>query len=138
MPGERAETFSGGVPGARPAAAGPWPPPGAAARVLLAGDDGAEDHSADQSGGPDYQGDGGEAFVSGELGDEGQDQPAQRRFVTNAGTVRQLMRWCEQWSERRFAVEGAKGLGRSLAQQARSLGNRRRIATMSGTRSVSL
>ncbi|WPO73678.1 MULTISPECIES: hypothetical protein [unclassified Streptomyces] len=61
--------------------------------------------------------------MSGELGDEGQDQLAQRRFVINAGTVRQLMRWCEQWSERRFAVEGAKGLGRSLAQQARSLGN---------------
>ncbi|MCX5443680.1 IS110 family transposase [Streptomyces sp. NBC_00056] len=44
-------------------------------------------------------------------------QLAQQRFVVNAGTVRQLMRWCEQWPERRFAVEGAKGLGRSLAQQ---------------------
>jgi transposase len=44
-------------------------------------------------------------------------QLAQRRFVVNAGTVRQLMRWCEKWPERRFAVEGAKGLGRSLAQQ---------------------
>ncbi|MGV9271671.1 IS110 family transposase [Kitasatospora sp. NPDC003701] len=44
-------------------------------------------------------------------------QLAQRRFVANAGTFRQLMAWCEQWPERRFAVEGAGGLGRSLAQQ---------------------
>ncbi|WP_338677722.1 transposase [Streptomyces sp. SCSIO 30461] len=49
-------------------------------------------------------------------------QLAQRRFVVNAGTVRQLMRWCERWPERRFAVEGAKGLGRSLAQQLASAG----------------
>lgn len=49
-------------------------------------------------------------------------QLAQRRFVVNAGTVRQLMGWCEQWTERRFAVEGAKGLGRSLAQQPASAG----------------
>ncbi|MEU5273330.1 IS110 family transposase [Streptomyces hygroscopicus] len=44
-------------------------------------------------------------------------QLAQRRFVVNTGIVRQLMRWCEKWPERRLAVEGAKGLGRSLAQQ---------------------
>ena len=49
-------------------------------------------------------------------------QLAQRRFVVNAGTVRQLMGWCERWPERRFAVEGAKGLGRSLAQQLASVG----------------
>ncbi|MGW7674125.1 IS630 family transposase [Streptomyces sp. NPDC054775] len=42
---------------------------------------------------------------------------AQRRLVVNAGTLNQLMRWCEQWPERRFAVEGARGLGRTLAQQ---------------------
>lgn len=32
--------------------------------------------------------------------------PNQRRFsfIVNAGTVRQLMRWCEQWTERRFAI----------------------------------
>ncbi|MEV6655226.1 transposase [Streptomyces sp. NPDC051219] len=47
---------------------------------------------------------------------------AQRRFVVNAGTFRQLMRWCEQWPERRFAVEGAGGLGRSLAQQLAAAG----------------
>ncbi|MGW3826164.1 IS110 family transposase [Streptomyces sp. NPDC005071] len=49
-------------------------------------------------------------------------QVAQRRFVVNAGTSRQLMRWCEQWPERRFAVEGAGGLGRSLAQQLAAAG----------------
>ncbi|MED7825878.1 IS110 family transposase [Streptomyces chiangmaiensis] len=49
-------------------------------------------------------------------------QLAQRRFVVNAGTVRQLIRWCAQWPERRFAVEGAKGLGRSLAQQLAAAG----------------
>jgi transposase len=49
-------------------------------------------------------------------------QVAQRRFVVNAGTFRQLMRWCEQWPERRFAVEGARGLGRTLAQQLAAAG----------------
>ncbi|MEV8569605.1 transposase [Streptomyces sp. NPDC051322] len=49
-------------------------------------------------------------------------QVAQRRFVVNAGTFRQLMRWCEQWPEHRFAVEGAGGLGRSLAQQLAAAG----------------
>ncbi|MEU8837485.1 transposase, partial [Streptomyces sp900116325] len=49
-------------------------------------------------------------------------QVAQRRFVVNAGTFRQLMRWCEQWPERRFAIEGAGGLGRSLAQQLAAAG----------------
>ncbi|MET8638846.1 hypothetical protein ABZX69_43895 [Streptomyces sp. NPDC004074] len=41
----------------------------------------------------------------------------QRRFVVNAGTFGQLMRWSEQWPERRFAVEGAGGLGGTLAHQ---------------------
>jgi hypothetical protein len=49
-------------------------------------------------------------------------QVAQRRFAVNAGTFRQLMRWCEQWPERRFAVEGAGGLGRPLAQQLAAAG----------------
>lgn len=47
---------------------------------------------------------------------------AQRRFVVNAGTFGQLMRWCQQWPERRFAVEGARGLGRTLAQQLAAAG----------------
>ncbi len=46
----------------------------------------------------------------------------QRRFIVNAGTFGQLMRWCEQWPERRFAVEGAGGLGRTLAQQLAAAG----------------
>ncbi|WP_233273552.1 IS110 family transposase [Streptomyces broussonetiae] len=49
-------------------------------------------------------------------------QVAQRRFVVNAGTFRQLMGWCEQWPDRRFAIEGAGGLGRSLAQQLAAAG----------------
>ncbi|MFF3159555.1 IS110 family transposase [Streptomyces sp. NPDC057910] len=49
-------------------------------------------------------------------------QLAQRRFAVNAGTFRQLMAWCEAWPERRFAVEGAGGLGRSLAQQPAAAG----------------
>lgn len=49
-------------------------------------------------------------------------QVATRRFAVNAGTFRQLMRWCEQWPERRFAIEGARGLGRTLAQQLAAAG----------------
>jgi hypothetical protein len=41
----------------------------------------------------------------------------QRRFTVNAGTFTRLMRWCKQRPERRFAIEGAGGLGRSLAHQ---------------------
>jgi transposase len=44
-------------------------------------------------------------------------QLGQRRFVVNAGTLRQLTRWAAAWPSRRFAVEGANGLGRSIAQQ---------------------
>ena len=39
-----------------------------------------------------------------------------RRFVVNAGTLTQLMAWAGQWPQRRFAVEGALGLGRGIAQ----------------------
>jgi transposase len=42
---------------------------------------------------------------------------AQRRFTVNASTFRQLMAWCQQWPQRCFAVEGAGGLGRGIAQQ---------------------
>ncbi|MGW1917560.1 hypothetical protein ACWCQS_44615 [Streptomyces sp. NPDC002076] len=41
-------------------------------------------------------------------------QVALRRFAVHAGTFRQLMRWCQQWPERRFAIEGAHGLGARL------------------------
>lgn len=43
-------------------------------------------------------------------------QLAVRRFVVNAGTAKQLLGWAAQWSERRFAIEGANGLGRRIAQ----------------------
>ncbi len=43
-------------------------------------------------------------------------QLAVRRFVVNAGTARQLLAWAAQWPERRFAIEGANGLGRGTAQ----------------------
>lgn len=42
---------------------------------------------------------------------------AHRRFPVNAGTFGQLMAWSQRWPERRFAVEGARGLGRGIAQQ---------------------
>jgi transposase len=46
----------------------------------------------------------------------------QRRFVVNSGTSARLLHWCAQWPEHRFAVEGASGLGRSLAQQLAAAG----------------
>ncbi|WP_198549168.1 transposase [Streptomyces sp. PRh5] len=51
-------------------------------------------------------------------------QVAERRFIVNTGTFRQLMRWCEQWPKRRFTVEGARGLGRTLAQQLAAAGEK--------------
>ncbi|MET4097296.1 transposase [Arthrobacter sp. UYCu712] len=44
------------------------------------------------------------------------NQLAVRRFVVNSGTTRQLLGWAAQWPERRFAIEGANGLGRGTAQ----------------------
>jgi transposase len=41
----------------------------------------------------------------------------QRRFLVNAGTLGQLTAWATGWPARRFAVEGAYGLGRPIAQQ---------------------
>lgn len=39
-----------------------------------------------------------------------------RRFVVNAGTATALVKWCQRWPERQYAIEGAKGLGRGIAQ----------------------
>jgi transposase len=39
-----------------------------------------------------------------------------RRFIVNAGTAAALAKWTERWASRRFAVEGANGLGRGIAQ----------------------
>ena len=41
---------------------------------------------------------------------------ASRRFVVNAGTAAALTAWSQRWHERRYAIEGAKGLGRGIAQ----------------------
>jgi transposase len=35
-----------------------------------------------------------------------------RRFAVNAGTLPALLAWAAGWPQRRFAVEGAHGLGR--------------------------
>ncbi|PSK67621.1 hypothetical protein B0E53_00431 [Micromonospora sp. MH33] len=50
-------------------------------------------------------------------------QLAARRFVINAGAFAQLTRWSDRWSQRRFAVEGANGLGRGIAQQLAAAGD---------------
>ena len=43
-------------------------------------------------------------------------QLATRRITINAGTYKTLTGWAARWPQRRFAVEGAAGLGRGIAQ----------------------
>jgi len=43
-------------------------------------------------------------------------QLSARRITVNAGTYKTLTSWAARWPERRFAVEGANGLGRGIAQ----------------------
>jgi transposase len=45
-----------------------------------------------------------------------------RRLLVNAGTLSQLVAWAAGWPVRRFAVEGAYGLGRPIAQQLTAAG----------------
>jgi NAD(P)-dependent dehydrogenase (short-subunit alcohol dehydrogenase family) len=45
-----------------------------------------------------------------------------RRLLMNAGTLSQLVAWTAGWPARRFAVEGAFGLGRPIAQQLAAVG----------------
>jgi transposase len=45
-----------------------------------------------------------------------------RRLLVNAGTLSQLATWAAAWPSRRFAVEGAYGLGRPIAQQLAAAG----------------
>lgn len=47
---------------------------------------------------------------------------ATRRFVVNAGTFGKLAAWSAAWRQRRFAVEGAHGMGRGIAQQLPAAG----------------
>ena len=43
-------------------------------------------------------------------------QLSTRRVTINAGAYKTLMNWAVRWPQRRFAVEGATGLGRGIAQ----------------------
>jgi transposase len=45
-----------------------------------------------------------------------------RRFPVNAGTLRALLSWATGWPLRQFAIEGAYGLGRGIAQQLTATG----------------
>jgi transposase len=47
---------------------------------------------------------------------------APRRFAVNAGPLRALLAWAAGWPRRQFAVEGAHGLGRGIAQQLTATG----------------
>jgi transposase len=44
------------------------------------------------------------------------------RLLVHAGTLKQLLAWAAGWPARRFAVEGAYGLGRPIAQQLAAAG----------------
>jgi transposase len=46
----------------------------------------------------------------------------QQRFAATRTGSRALRRWAKRWPERRWAIEGASGLGRTLAQQLASDG----------------
>src|SRR3954463_11222830 len=43
-------------------------------------------------------------------------------FATNKAGLRSLMRWAKRFGERRWAVEGASGLGRPVAQHLVAVG----------------
>jgi transposase len=45
-----------------------------------------------------------------------------RRLLVHASTLSQLTAWAAGWPTRRFAVEGAYGLGRPIAQQLAAAG----------------
>jgi transposase len=48
--------------------------------------------------------------------DEAGQALATRRITVNAAAYKTLNRWAARWPQRRFAVEGAAGLGRGIAQ----------------------
>ena len=49
---------------------------------------------------------------------------AKGRFGTDARSYRQLLAYARQWPERVWAVEGANGIGRPLAQRLLATGER--------------
>ncbi|MDQ3765297.1 MAG: hypothetical protein M3460_28620, partial [Actinomycetota bacterium] len=50
------------------------------------------------------------------------------RLAVTAATVRQLQQWAARWPQRRWAVEGAEGLGRGVAQGLAAAGGHRQLA----------
>ena len=56
--------------------------------------------------------------------DQGESRLGQLRVIAAPGQVEQLQRWAAPWPERVWAIEGARGLGRLLAQQLIGAGER--------------
>lgn len=56
--------------------------------------------------------------------DQGESKLGQLRVIAAPGQVEQLQRWARSWPERVWAIEGARGLGRLLAQQLIGAGER--------------
>jgi transposase len=56
--------------------------------------------------------------------DQGESKLGQLRVIAAPGQVEQLQRWAASWPERVWAIEGARGLGRLLAQQLIGAGER--------------
>lgn len=56
--------------------------------------------------------------------DQGESKLGQPRVIAAPGQVEQLQRWAASWPERVWAIEGARGLGRLLAQQLIGAGER--------------
>ena len=52
----------------------------------------------------------------------GADVLAQVRVPANKATLSRFLKWAAPWPERRWAIEGATGLGLLLAQQLVSAG----------------
>ncbi len=56
--------------------------------------------------------------------DQGESKLGQLRVIAAPGQVEQLQRWAASWPERVWAIEGARGLGRLVAQQLIGAGER--------------
>src|SRR5688572_33046781 len=54
--------------------------------------------------------------------DEHGELVAQAAFPANRGGIRALERWAKRFAERRWAIEGAAGIGRPLAQKLSASG----------------
>jgi transposase len=54
--------------------------------------------------------------------DEHGDLVGQATFPANRGGIRALERWAKRFAERRWAIEGATGIGRPLAQKLAASG----------------